>query len=260
MIKIIQNKSKSQLSKKVGNDFKTVTERLDEQARQIIKIEKQLYDTRDKLNKDITSLKNLQKLTRHIFLAGLGSKGVMDCIAKHIVYEMDFEKALIFIYKNNELKLGSFYGYKEKEVKNLPATKFILENSIGDEIKKKETLLFDFKSKHKKNSSIKNFVKEFGLAYFLISFLRGRKGIAVGFLLAGYSEEGVSLFSPDIVKEDVILFSSLANYAALFIENSQINEKLQQRVNELERFHRLTIYREMKMIELKKEIKELKNK
>lgn len=37
-------------------------------------------------------------------------------------------------------------------------------------------------------------------------------------------------------------------------------QELQKRVNELERFHRLTVGREMKMIELKDKIKELKEK
>ena len=45
--------------------------------------------------------------------------------------------------------------------------------------------------------------------------------------------------------------------------NEQVKERtkdLQERINELERFHRLTVGRELKMTELKKEIKRLKEK
>jgi len=41
------------------------------------------------------------------------------------------------------------------------------------------------------------------------------------------------------------------------VERKQADEALQQRIDELERFHRLTVERELRMIELKKEINAL---
>jgi PAS domain S-box-containing protein len=50
------------------------------------------------------------------------------------------------------------------------------------------------------------------------------------------------------------LVSLFANQVGLFIERKRAEEALSKKMNELERFHRLTVGRELTMIELKKEV------
>ncbi|MDO8639473.1 MAG: GAF domain-containing protein [bacterium] len=63
-----------------------------------------------------------------------------------------------------------------------------------------------------------------------------------------------------ISRTDFIVFSSIANQIASFVQSSRIFQELQKKVEELERFQKVTLGRELKMVDLKKEIKKMKEK
>ena len=104
-----EEKNISSIDSQINNekDYKVLARKLDQQIRQVFALEKQLYDTRDEHNKEIVGFKNLQKLTGQILSLGLNSKEVMGFVVKHLLYEMDYEKSLLFFYQNNKLKLGA---------------------------------------------------------------------------------------------------------------------------------------------------------
>jgi PAS domain S-box-containing protein len=70
-----------------------------------------------------------------------------------------------------------------------------------------------------------------------------------------------SVGEPCAISEDQVHFSSaIANQTALAVKNVKLYEEKSKKVEELEKWQRLTIDREVKMVELKNEIKELKKK
>lgn len=61
-------------------------------------------------------------------------------------------------------------------------------------------------------------------------------------------------------EEDLEVLEDLSKQLAIAIENSRLYTDLKERVKELQKFHDLTVGRELKMIELKEKIKEIEEK
>ena len=61
-------------------------------------------------------------------------------------------------------------------------------------------------------------------------------------------------------KEDIDLLKGLAHQASIALKNTLLYSEVKKRKEELERFYRLTVGRELKMVELKKKILELEEK
>ena len=78
-------------------------------------------------------------------------------------------------------------------------------------------------------------------------------GEAIGSLNFFLSEQKESLS-----RAEYVLFYSIGNQIASFIQNSKIAEELKKRVEELEKFQKVMVGRELEMINLKKEITRLK--
>lgn len=232
---------------------------VEQQARQIITLEKKLYDTRDRLNREVEGFENLRHLTEKVLGGIFSVEEITNYVIEYLIYEEEIEKVLLFTSpEEGILKLQSVGGYKEEKVKELEGKNFKIEGLLEEIVKTKRTKIFDIKSKTDGQPLIKESIKRFELSYFLAASLVGREEKLIGVLLAGYSEEKTRLILPQFTDEDIILFSALVNQSSLFIENARINIELQGRIEELERFNKLSVGRELKMIELKKEVKKLK--
>ncbi|MCD6528528.1 hypothetical protein J7K44_02725, partial [bacterium] len=60
--------------------------------------------------------------------------------------------------------------------------------------------------------------------------------------------------------QDLDLLTTLASQAAIAFNNALSYTEIEKRKEELEKFYKLTVGRELRMIELKKKIKELEEK
>jgi GAF domain-containing protein len=65
-------------------------------------------------------------------------------------------------------------------------------------------------------------------------------------------------FREDVSDEEVFLFSIIANQISALIENVKMYEELKEKVEELEKFQKIAIGRELRIVELKQEIEKLK--
>lgn len=232
---------------------------VEQQARQIITLEKKLYDTRDKLNKQVEGLKSLQHLTEKILSGTFNIEEISDYIIEYLIYELEIEKVLLFLSQEEGiLKLQSVGGYKEEKGKELKGANFKIEGLLKEIIEERKTKIFDIKPKDARKPLMKEFIGRFEVSYFLVAPLIGKEEKIIGVLLAGYSRKKTLLILPQFTEEDIILFSALVGQSSLFIENAKINTELQERINELEKFRRITVGRELKVIELKEEIQRLK--
>lgn len=246
---------------------------IDQQARQIVTLEKKLYDTRDKLNKEVRGLQSLEHLTEKILGTAFDVEKITNSIVEYLIYEREMEKALLFISQKEEgvLKLQAARGYKEEKIKALKGMDFQIEELLEEIVKKKKTKIFDIKPKGARQPLIKKLIESLEISYFLAAALVGRKEKIIGILIGGYSREKALRVLPQFTDVDIVLFSALVGHSSSLIENAYINIELQRKIKELEEFRMITVGRELKMVELKekaaglkKELeilkKELKNK
>lgn len=135
----------------------------------------------------------------------------------------DINGALIII--NVGKKFLEFFGYSEEEI-------------VGESIKKIFASFDEFKRFRKELEKEEIFQKEFNLS-------TKDKQIIPAFVFAKARKE-----------EQMII-----SYFVAFIDLRELKErerKLQEKIEELEIFHRLAVGRELKMLELKEEIARLK--
>jgi len=76
---------------------------------------------------------------------------------------------------------------------------------------------------------------------------------------------GIMLFGEKISKnaftsQDIEFLTNLSYQASVALKNATLYSELSQRKEELEKFYRLTVGRELKMMELKQKVKELEEK
>ncbi|MBU4332352.1 PAS domain-containing protein, partial [Patescibacteria group bacterium] len=232
MAKIAKGKTQKKFERKEISDFKFIAEKLDQQIKQVVRTEKQMYDVRDRLNKEKSGLAKLQSLTGALLLTGFNTKAITDFIVNYLIREMEFEKSLFFVWDGGFPRLFSTAGYKEQEIKKLAESKSSVADRINHLIKT-GNFLSDFRDKKAQRAFSEDFVKDFGVVYFLAHSLKGREGKPNGFLLAGYSEKGALRILPEITEEDILLFSRLIDQLALFIENSKISEQLNRTFQQL---------------------------
>ena len=60
--------------------------------------------------------------------------------------------------------------------------------------------------------------------------------------------------------EQMETLTTIGNYAGIAMESSMLYEELRQKVNDLERFRRLSVGREMRIVELKEKLKSMEGR
>ncbi|MFC1663550.1 ATP-binding protein [Patescibacteria group bacterium] len=226
--------NKSQNKRKETERLKVVAATLDKQIRQLILTEKELYDTRDKLNKEVGGLEKLQFLTRKALSAAFDLQEISDHIINYLIYERELEKGLLFLFKGGTWGIQSLKGYEEKKAEELKGLKIKTGTLLNKIIKEKKVRVFDLEFKKDQKLADRDFIKRLEINYFLATPLIGRDEKTIGILLAGYSKEKRLRILPSIDEEDIFLFSTLAGQASLFIENAEINEDIKRTQGEAE--------------------------
>lgn len=228
----------------------------------IFAAERRAMDTQIKLDRELSKLKILQKISAALLSAEeFGS--ALNYAVKILVSEMNFEKSVILIKtldkENNVLSPVALSGYGDETESEIKKTSIDFSDKIIKEAMEGRRVLAINKETE---NNFQKFIEIFGLNNFLLASLVGRNEQFFGFILAGYSKERASVFSltAKIGQEEIDWFSALAAQISASAENANMIAELKQRIKELESFHRTAVGRELKMIELKKEIKELKEK
>jgi hypothetical protein len=256
---------------------------LKKQIKTLLQKESILHNTKSRLERIIEKLLILQNISQFLSscddcLAGLNH--VMEVL----IIEMNFEKAFLVLKRDLKFEIIAIRGYSEAEKSSLnQITSETLEN-ISSYIEKspnilytKETILSLF------NSQVAN---SFSLVTSLASTLHDR-GDTQGFIVAGYSEKNESIYSTalGLTEEDSVWFKPLVNQISNFISNislinnlkektdqlssltQNLEKKVLERTNELsdklatiEKMNKFMVDRELMMIKLKEEIKQLKSR
>jgi len=95
----------------------TSLEEMDEQAKLIMRTDMELNKTQEELDKKITGLNTLQKLSRDVSTT-FEEKQIFKKINNEYLEELGFEKSLAFLWNNLERRFGLFLclGYNESEI------------------------------------------------------------------------------------------------------------------------------------------------
>ncbi|MBL7131500.1 MAG: GAF domain-containing protein [Candidatus Omnitrophica bacterium] len=218
------------LQKSLKNLQKTYND-LDNQAKIIIKTDLELHKTQSELDKKITGLYTLQKISR-ILSTTLDENEIFEKISEEYLTELEFDKAISFLIDptqftslENNLDVKLKIGYNEKEIKEIFTSEFA-EDIFGPVIKKAAIISsLDPKTDPKKLNSI---IKICKINSFICAPISIKEGI-IGVLFVG-SE---SSYSP-ITLGDKEIVSILATQIGQSLENARLFEETWRSQQELE--------------------------
>ena len=206
----------------------------------------ELYHT-EKVLRDISS-----KIATYIEIEKLN-----QTISETIKSTLNPERIAIFLYdlETKQFKLKEAINFEEKEIKEddllieyQNKTKGVL---VLPEIDQMITKEIQQKEKENLEQLIEDFKKrdiELSLPLIVEGKLRGLILLSKKVSNDPYSAE------------DILLLTTLSEQASLAISNALFYEEVRKRKEDLEKFYKLTVGRELRMIELKKKIKELEEK
>ncbi|MDP2831464.1 MAG: hypothetical protein Q8O02_04380, partial [Candidatus Omnitrophota bacterium] len=120
-------------------------EEMDEQAKLIMRTDMELNKTQEELDKKISGLDTLQKLSREISTT-LEEKQIFKKINNQYVEELGFEKSLAFLWKSleREFQLYLCLGYNQDESLKINAAVNANKNYFLDLIKNGSTASSEF--------------------------------------------------------------------------------------------------------------------
>ena len=144
------------------------------------------------------------------------------------------------------LKDNFLQKYLQKEKKAL------VREEIPFLIEEKEKRKEITEKEKEKLTSLKEEMEKRDIALFLPLFIKEE---LIGIIILGNKLSGEAY-----TVQDLDLLTTLASQAAIAFNNALSYTEIEKRKEELEKFYKLTVGRELRMIELKKEIKKLEEK
>jgi signal transduction histidine kinase len=225
-----------QLQSGVDNLKKSLDE-MDEQAKLIVRTDMELNKTQEELDKKITSLYSLQRLSRAISTT-LEEKQIFNMIDPSYLEDLGFEKACGFLWGAQEqgFQLYINIGYTKDESEEIKSTVNSNKSMYLDLIKNQKTI-----SSSSASLELKNKINHlFKINSFVLSPLLPKEGNK-GFLLVG-TEKVDTL----ITEGDEELITILSNQLSQALDNARLFENTWQAHQELEnrveqRTHELTL-------------------
>jgi signal transduction histidine kinase len=203
--------------------LKRAFDELDEQAKLIVKTDLALNKTQEELDKKVTGLYTLHKISRLISTT-FDEDEIFRRIDESLINDLGFERSLIFVFDaSRNLACQMEGGYTKIEIDR------IRENLTQDRIfsplmTKAKTLSSLNTDPHTQN----RITRAFGINFFVLAPIITQDGIA-GVIFAG-NKSGYSLIS----EGDEELLTILANQIGQALENARLFEQVYHSQQELE--------------------------
>ncbi|MBN2119483.1 MAG: hypothetical protein JW734_00325 [Candidatus Omnitrophica bacterium] len=199
-------------------------EEMDEQARLIVKTDLELSQTQEELDRKITSLLALQRLSQDLS-SSLEEEKIFSHIRPEIISELGFELCLVVLKEKGSLVAKTSIGLDNKESLNvllgLMKQKDFLDLLIKERILYPNNLSSSFEQVRK------HLKEEIKLKSFIVSVIQTKEGVLGVVILGSFSEE--EIFKG--VRETIEILSTQISQA---IENIALFEQLYNSQQELE--------------------------
>jgi signal transduction histidine kinase len=222
-------------------------EEMDEQAKLIMRTDMELNKAQEELDKKISGLDTLQKLSREISTT-LEEKQIFKKINNEYVEELGFEKSLAFLWKSleREFQLYLCIGYDQDEAQKIKTAINANKDYFLDLIQSGSTASSEFIPDGGALSK-NTFNQLFLVRSFIICPVLAQEGNQ-GFIFVGTQNMEAS-----ITKGDQEFISILANQIGQTLDNARLFEKTWRSQQELE------IKVEERTHQLKQALEEVKN-
>jgi signal transduction histidine kinase len=205
------------------NKLKKSFDRLDEQAKLIVKTDLELNKTQEELDKKIAALYTLQKISRLVSTT-LDEKEIFRRIQQPMVSELGFEKCFILMRnKRNELLSKICSGYSRDELNRI--ADLLSREPLLDSVLKEGNILSSVSISELNRKRISDILD---VAYFIIAPIITQDGIE-GILFVGNS----AISSP-LTEGDEETISILATQFGQALENARLFEEVYSSHQELE--------------------------
>jgi len=196
---------------------------LDEQAKLIVKTDLELNKTQEELDKKITGLYTLQKIS-HLISTTLDKEEILNRIKKPLIVELGFEKGFILITdKNRNFFWGAGLGYSEQELDQYKD--FIKTDNLFKKVLGEGRLICSINSSEFNRKTISQLLD---VAYFIISPILTQDGV-MGLIFVGNKSRSALL-----TEGDEELISILATQLGQSIENARLFEEVYKSHQDLE--------------------------
>ncbi len=224
---------------------------MDEQAKLIVRTDMELNKTQEELDKKISSLYALQKLSRAVSTT-LEETQIFKHIDAATLEELGFEKSCCFLWneESQQFDLHLTVGYSKEEMSSIIPFVASVKSSLQDIIRQERSLSTLTLAK---NTTLRNKVNRvFDVHAFVVSPILSKEG-AQGFFFAGTGNLKFTM-----TEGDEELIGILAHQIGQALENARLFEKTWRAQQDLEkkvelRTHELTsALEEVKMISKRK--------
>lgn len=223
--------------KAVIERLKKSLEEMDEQAKLIVRTDIELNKIQEELDKKITSLYTLQRISRAISTT-LEESQIFNRIEPAYIEELGFEKACAFLWYSKDNKFNPYLniGYSKEEVEILKSKIDLSKDTYIDFIKNEKAVSSASTEESKlpllDKTAILKFKEELNEIFMVNSFVispilvkEGNKG----FFFVGTKDPSVS-----ITEGDEELITILCNQIGQALENARMFEKTWREHQELE--------------------------
>jgi len=223
----LKSKNTQRLQATIGH-LKNSLEQMDEQAKLIVRTDLELNKTQEELDKRISGLYTLQRLSR-AFTSTLDEKEIFNQIKPADIEEFGIQRTLGFIWqeKDESFSESLVIGYSEDELNDIKA-----EIKSGQDIYLKligQNEPVSLRNPHAKFISAQEIKRVFKVGAFCFCPILPKEG-SQGFLLAGTTLENTV-----ISEGDEELITILANSIGQALENTHLFESTWRAQQELER-------------------------
>jgi signal transduction histidine kinase len=208
--------------------LKKSLDEMDEQAQLIVRTDVELNKTQEELDKKVSGLYALQRLSREISTT-MEETQIFQRISPDHLEDLGFEKACAFLWNEKEKRFTPYLniGYTEEDLKTIKSSVDTDKHAYLDLIKNQNTIS---SLRMPQEAGFKDKItRVFKSIYYVVSPILPKEG-SRGFLLVGTADADIL-----ITEGDEELITILANQIGQSLENSRLFENTWRAQQELEK-------------------------